>query len=498
MTGIPGAGTRVSEPARYQRSEQLRRAGDVVTSRGVDALTGLAVLIYDFPGQPRIKPGRLDSEGVPAILAAGFDGSRGVLVTAYPQGAAPLAATTHKVDDDLALQLLRVLRDAARVGLVHGDLTNERLLTAHAKLYIEGYGAPWGQDPLVQPTSESVRAALAKDLAGAVGALLALAGNGLSEEVSAALRGAVQGASRGSGDAVKLYSVVRRLAGGAVTVPPAGFGDLVLPTVGKKTQRPSATALDDLDLGPPPSRPAPPAATPQAPPDSDPLELDEAPASASHAAQQAQEPTAVFEPGPPAASSPRDGAPSFPDDPDPITLNSDPGTMLTLDPRLKDSGAGFVKELPPGATYRAGNTEEDVRIPPIQLNVSAVPPQRKRAWRVPLLLVSLLLLAGVASYLALVARRNTAQQARGATAISHIVNVRVEPPNLPPVSLVVDQSPADSAYRAGTIIASVPRSVRFDAAGTWVVHATFQDRESARISLRVPDDSMITIEFPPE
>ena len=38
----------------------------------------------------------------------------------------------------------------------------------------------------------------------------------------------------------------------------------------------------------------------------------------------------------------------------------------------------------------------------------------------------------------------------------------------------------------------------FDAAGTWVVHASFQGRVSESVTLRVPEDTGITIVFPPE
>src|SRR5690606_4267396 len=123
---------------------------------------------------------------------------------------------------------------------------------------------------------------------------------------------------------------------------------------------------------------------------------------------------------------------------------------------------------------------------------------RKRTWRGPLLLLALLAVTLVASYLAVVAQRDAGTDLPGSGTVSHIVDVRVEPGNLPPASLVVERSPSGSAYGAGTIIASVPRRVRFDANGSWTVHATYQGRRSESVTLRVPDESQITIAFPEE
>ena len=483
-------------------------------------MTGLPVYIYDFPGAPRLKVGQLDSEGIPAVLAAGYDGAKGVLVTACPPSATKLVDTGVTIDDDLVLQTLKALRDAARVGLVHGDMSADRLVIAHGRVYVEGYGAPWNHDALTQPTKESIRAALTRDLVATTKALMGFGAGGMSQEVAAALKGALGSASR-AGDAGQLYTVVRRLAGGAVTVPPAGFGNLVIPTEANAKSRATSTALDDIGLGDldldkldlkprqAPEATAPdPGEEPSAPAWSEPAAATQPPPFSESPAEpqvpdwgETPTPIELFDETPPLRSG-ADAAPlttpAFPDEPDPITLHSDPGPTLTVDPALRDSGAGFVKDLPPGATYRAGNPEEPVRVPPLDLNVSAVPKPRKRNWRLPLLLLALVIVAGLSGYLALVSGRDGPSVQQGAPGMSHFVDVRVDPPNLPPVSLVGEQRPSASAFRSGTIIASVPRRVRFDAAGVWVVHASFQGRVSESVTLRVPEDTSITIVFPPE
>lgn len=487
----------VSGVARYQRGEQLRRDGDVVTSRGVDAITGLAVLVYDFPGAPRVKPGQVVVDGVPTVLAAGFDGEAGVLVTAYPEGAMLVAPGEAVVDDRFALQALTVLRDAARAGLVHGDLHAGRFLWARGRLYLEGYGVPWNGAALRstavegsasegaagQP-KESLRAALARDLAAAVKALLELAGDGMSLEVSAALKGALGTAIR-AGDAEQLYAVVRRLAGGAVTVPPASFGELVLPTVASQAAAgaPAEAPAEGVAPG------AGGAGGPLLAVDLDALDLSPRPAAG------ASVPTSAAATADASAAAPRltPVPPTEPTEPDPITLNSDPGSMLDV---KRTGGSGFVKDLPPGATYHAGKLDEEVRVAPIRLDVNAVPKPRRRSVRVPLLFLALFAVALTAGYLALVVRRDAPNQVQGAGAVNHIVDVRVAPANMPPVRLMVEQSPPGSAYPPGTQITTVPRRVTFDANGVWTVYAQYGEQRGASATVRVPEDTVVTLPFP--
>lgn len=119
----------------------------------------------------------------------------------------------------------------------------------------------------------------------------------------------------------------------------------------------------------------------------------------------------------------------------------------------------------------------------------------RRAWRGPALLLLMLLIAGFAAYLALINKGPADDPLTGAFE-SYLVDVSVSPANLPPVQLVVDQSPPGSNSRPGTVMAAVPRSVTFDAAGRWVVHGRFQGRETPPVTLDVPSDTAITLSFP--
>ena len=489
----------MSAAARYLRSEQLTQDGDITTSRGVDQVTGLAVLIYDFPFPPRARPGRPEVDGLPTVLAASFEEGRGTLVTAYPSGATLVAPGEAVVDDQFVLQSLTTLRDCARAKLVHGDLSSGRFLWTKGRVLLEGYGVPWGKPAQIR-TEEELRVGLANDLRSAVAALLELSRDGVSSEVLAALQGA-SGERPNVTDAAQLQGVIRRLAGGAVTVPAAGFGDIVLPSLGS-AKPPSAKesrdtpSLDGVDLDAVDFSTVP--VAPRAGVDFDEQDvagsLGGAPSVSLTRTDMRVEPEVFERKPPPAPAAPTTG-PIPSTDPDPITLTSDPG--LTVPPDKADGAAttGFVKAPPPGATYRVGNLDESMRAAPIRLDVRAVTPSKRRAYRGPLLLSLLLAITIFASYLAVLSQRASRTEVVGGT-VGHVVDVQILPNNLPPVSLVVSRSPSGSAYSAGTIIASVPRRVRFDANGQWTVHATFQGRRSEPLSFTVPDDTVIVLNFP--
>lgn len=469
----------MNEVSRFERGERYATVRDVTTYRGVDPLTGLDVLIYEFSGAPTVASGALTSDNIPAILATAAHGGTGSVVSALPQGAELVAPGERVVDDGFVLQALTALRDAHVLGLVHGDITPSRLLHARAQVYLEGYGVPWGGEGAA--TGE---AALHTDLQALVRALLSLAGDNLSAEVTAALKGAAAKGSYPPMNAPRLHAIVRRLAGGAVKVPASGFNDLTLPVSGAPAATDSPGWSQDADRLEEPAKPEP---------------------------RPRREPsTGAASP----AASGRTGAAEF-DDPEPITLNSDPGLIPPgasaagaggrapagarndgsgQPPSPRDTSPGFVKALPPGATYRHGNLDEGLRPAPIRLDRQEVAATHRRSWRGPALLLLVLLVAGLASYLTLISQPQNGAGTTPGTLFP--VDVRVEPGNLPPIQMIVDQSPPGSTYAPGTVMGSVPRRVTFDAVGTWVVHGRFQDDVTPSVTVSVPEVSSITLSFP--
>src|SRR5690606_14224793 len=142
----------VNDASRLERGERYSVARDVTTYRGVDPLTGLEVLIYDFPGEPTAQAGSVSSDHLLPILAAERSGGRGSLVAALPYGASLVAPGERVVDDDFVLQAISALRDAHTLGLIHGDLSTSRILYAGSSVHLEGYGVPWAGDD--GPTGE--------------------------------------------------------------------------------------------------------------------------------------------------------------------------------------------------------------------------------------------------------------------------------------------------------------------------------------------------------
>lgn len=490
----------MSDVSRYERGEPYSSHRDAVTYRGLDPLTGLDVLIYDFAGRPTLGTGSLSSQSILTVLSAtvkrSADGESGTLVAALPSGASLVAPGEAVVDDRFVLQALQAVLDAQRQEIVHGDITASRILYAKGRVYLEGYGVPWRTNGALPTPAQALHA----DLQALVKALLELAGDNLSAEVAVALRSALAEGSYPPMTAQRLFSIIKRLSGGAVTVPTSGFTDLTLPvTPGyDPVEQPPARPTTQAATGTPPSQPQP-ATGAQRPAGTVPSR----PAPASPQSGRLGNSAAVT-PGR-EARTPQAAPGAYPTDPDPITLNSDPGLVAPhaagpnpggeFTPR--DTSPGFVKDLPPGATYRPGNLEESLRPAPFRFEKGEERAARVRSWRGPALLLLLFLTAGLAAYLAFVANQSNDPAGGGLGLFQHTIDVSVTPTNLPPVSLVVDQSPPGSTYRPGTVMGSVPRRVPFDVAGTWVVHAEFRDRVTESVTLVVPDVSAITLVFPP-
>lgn len=137
----------MTQTGRFQTKKPLREQGGVRSYEGLDALTGLPVLIYRFPGRPMPSIGELESDNIPGILHSSFDGLEGELVVAFAPSYKPL---TDPVTPSGVLALLldsaTALKDAAHAGVIHGNLKPERFLRGNGHHLIEGYGVRWAAE----------------------------------------------------------------------------------------------------------------------------------------------------------------------------------------------------------------------------------------------------------------------------------------------------------------------------------------------------------------
>lgn len=484
----------MNDTDRYRGQELYYRHADVTVYRGTDPLTGLPVLVYEFPAAPEAGATALESEHIPGVLAASFDGTLGRLVTAYSPRYALVAPGESTVDDAFALAFARALLDAHTAGVVHGDLRPGRLLFDRDHLLVEGYGVPWASLRRDQRTPERATRAISSDVLAWAATLEALGTVGLgprTKEMLAAAHDPVPSARPSPGELHEALAAARRGVVsapsaqqrlGAVMAPSRTFDELTLPIAGGSTE--FASGEQGFDDG---------------------LELiDDAyvfPTSVPPTGEQTDPVIELYDepfiPGPGLAGAPSQPSESYKDEPEPITVTSDPGLVTpTKTDATRQSGSGFVRDLPPGVTYRAGSLDATVQAAPIRLDrhEEARPP--RRAWRAPLLFIVVLLVVGALFALVFVNRGEHVPTPVSRGAVNYIVDVHVSPSGLPPVTLVVVTSPPGSSTPAGTILGNAPRKVLLDREGDWVLRGEFQDRRSEPATLHLPDERQVTIVFP--
>lgn len=138
---------------RYQPQTLLGEQGGVQTFAGRDALNGLPVRLYTFMGEPTAKVGELESLYIPPVLSSSFVGGAGEVIAAFSPEFQKLKGTVApRQVETLLKQTAAALDDAARAGVVHGDLSPERVLFEReagegGRFLLEGYGVPWRVRP---------------------------------------------------------------------------------------------------------------------------------------------------------------------------------------------------------------------------------------------------------------------------------------------------------------------------------------------------------------
>ncbi len=472
----------MTQGTRYQIRELYAEYGNVRSYRGIDPLTGLLVLIYRFPGRPASGASDINSENIPGILEASFDEGQGQLVVAYSQEYRQLSAP---VDPSEVLAVLkgsaRALYDAATAGVIHGDIRPERFLSSDSHLLLEGFGVNWGNDK--SEFSAPERAAgpsYAADVYAWAKSVIHLCGENIPGELNEILAACLDLKPEDRPEASALYQQIAALSAAAATIP-TETKDVYSSAETLKTS-------DTLNLE---------------------IDFSLSEAFSPPATSQTQP-----EPVPPTPEEKQE-------DPEPLLLHSDPGLKPVAPPERKspapkterllkpkseapkqeqkpDSGPGFVKDLPPGAKYKAGSNE------PVNPSHSALrapiiieEDSKKRDNRRGFLLFSLVAAAIMLASLAFFRQDLTVFSGpQSANRVQYIVNVNIEPESLRYVSLLVVKSPSGSARRPNDIIANVPGPAVLDQAGEWQLRARFQDNISEAVTVRVPEEQAITLVLP--
>ena len=526
--------------SRYQVRTLHAQQGDVTTYEGVDPLTGLPVLIYQFRGRAAAGLRDLESENIPGLLEVDVNGNDTQVVVAYFKDYRPVSQPLSVPVETLLLDSARALNDAADAGVIHGDIRPERFFSSRDHVLLEGFGVPWLPESSYQPPEATV--SFAGDVYALSKSLLELTQGSLGKGATAALNAGLAKQPNERLSAAELYSALQRPT-------PRAAAPIQTETYDETAQAQSSVesstdaqsfADEELTFG------VPPTATPEPEPVTDfSIGFDDEPSGGeaaefgnAFASGKSEYEPPVSESSAPSSSDPFSGEePVIPlNDTDPAMFLSEaderpkasgesvsgepvselPPTAVasrvppTVPPALEqERDESFVKDLPPGATYRAGDSSATQARPALVEEYSFDDePERNQTMRRALLLGVLLVLVATLAFLIFYVqqRRNvvtTPPPAETGTVGATLVSVLVTPDDLPPVDLYVVNSPAGSRTPPGSILTRLNpgrNDVTLDQEGVWQFQARFQNRVSDVATLTLPappEERTITLDVPP-
>ena len=488
---------------RYQRKSRFDVRSGVSTFEGLDPLTGLPVLIYEFAGQVSSNLDTLESENIPGVLAIQIEEDTTQVVVAHSKGYAPLGQPLSVSVQTLLLDSARALRDAAAADVLHGDINAERFWGSSEHVLVEGFGIPWQQE------APSLAGDI-KDWASAVRIILPQIPDALEPLLTRC-----EAALERRPSAEELYQELSTV----------DFSQLVLAAASKKT-------LHDIDIGFAIHDLSEDSAAVSSASDSTPNRMpDKASSTAPVTSTQDLEidfvvtdtpamPQAVATPPkatvvkglPGEERSPGLQQPGL-QPPDRDRFGQPKGSLRSTRIEAEQTKANkqtFIKNLPPGATYRAGSTEAPPQAPkpkPTQTpfeETFSVPKTVRNAppWGI---LATVFLAAIALVFGAFVWQGRSGVTFTGSSDVNYLVEMTIGPPNIPPVELLVVQSPEGSRHAVGSLLVSRygggTHQLVLDREGTWQLQARIrgvypEDVSSSIVSLTLPQQRNISFTLP--
>ena len=540
---------------RYRLQTLQADRGGVKTYQGLDPLTGLPVFIYQFSERPPAALRHLESENIPGVLELRFDGQLGEVIVAYSPEYVPIKTPATFDTTNVLLDSARALRDAAEAGVLHGDITPERFLHADGHVLLEGFGLPWQVERSAFSPPEAETRSYAADVYAWAKSVLFITEHKVPDAAGAILTRCLSVDPEDRPVAAEVYEALLNPSAPVVNAPS------VTDTVDDEMISFELTPEEEASANTPPPDAPPVTPEHQATEtvdtndttadteqdnnvDTDFLEGIK-PAEPTRKSAFDLEIDFNLSPGAAEASDDSHAATQATNmpysnqlkdtDPDPLVINTDPGltpppekTRLNTIEELNDQDffetfkkpepekplesapkeavtkpvekapePTFIKSLPPGAQFKPGSTEFDMRPGSFDEDDDEIDSSRGRNTRRVLLLLVLLACGGLLAALALT-RQNfrTASPQTPASGNLYVINVSLEPANSPPSDLYVISSPAGSSFRPGDGVSKVPGQIVLDKEGTWQLQARFQDRATNIISITVPQERTATLVLP--
>ena len=438
---------------------------------GVDPVTGLPVLIYDFEGEPLLSPGDLESDNIPHVLWSGRVDGGSRLVVALSPGWQRLAEDSGPLSDDQLLDAARALRDAAAAGVPHGDLNPQRLLVVQGRLQVEGHGVPrtamqGRYSPAGVTEATDAAATLEGDIYSFARVVEVLGLTDRDETVRAVLEQCTAPDPLDRPSAEELYLALEALAAqpsnDQTSATPGGETGATTGATTGAAAGTAASAATGATAGTGEHRP------PRSPGTSE----TESPAEA--------ESPSVPE-GPSAAESPS------------VAESGRTSAAATGNRPNLPKPAGEGSPGPKGTGSSGEATARSAAPPP---SVEGTGGERRER-RIRLGLLGALMAAVVIlALLALYGPRAQPSPPRPLEDTVYVVEVEVVPTDLPPVTIHVLEAPAGSSYSRSDVIGTAPRHLALDRAGTWSFQGSLDGRRSEVVEIEVPEERTVTLVIP--